>query len=166
MNKPFSSVTTPWYRQRWPWLLMIAPLAAVIGGIITAWLAVRSNDGLVQDDYYKQGIAINRTLAREQKAQALGLHGQLMFSEGGRQVRLMLGGKVDHLPTSLQLRIVHPTRSGNDQVIALTQQTSSGFYEGKLKPLSVGVWEAVVEDSRNWRIVGKWRTGDAVVTLE
>lgn len=166
MNKPLSSVTIPWYRQRWPWLLMIAPLTAVIGGIITAWLAVRSNDGLVQDDYYKQGVAINRTLERQEKAHVLDLHGQMMFGESGRQVRLMLTGKTEHLPASLQLRIVHPTRSGNDQVLTLTRQTQSGFYEGKLVPLTAGVWEAIVEDNRNWRIAGKWRTGDAMVTLE
>jgi hypothetical protein len=29
----------PWYRQLWPWLVMLPPLAAVLGGIVTLVLA-------------------------------------------------------------------------------------------------------------------------------
>ena len=31
--------TKPWYRHLWPWLLMLPPLASVIGGIVTLILA-------------------------------------------------------------------------------------------------------------------------------
>ena len=55
----------PWYREPWPWLLMAGPAAVVVAGFATLWLAVSSNDGLVADDYYKQGLAINQTLQRE-----------------------------------------------------------------------------------------------------
>ena len=50
---------TPWYRQRWPWFLIALPASAVIGSAITAVLAVRTFDGPVAADYYKQGLAIN-----------------------------------------------------------------------------------------------------------
>ena len=41
----------PWYREPWPWILMAGPGIVIIGAVITIWLAVVSNDGLVTDDY-------------------------------------------------------------------------------------------------------------------
>ena len=55
---------TPWYRQRWPWLLMLGPAIVVVAGIVTAVIAIETDDGLVTDDYYKRGLAINQTLER------------------------------------------------------------------------------------------------------
>ena len=49
------------------------------GGLITLWLAITSFDGLVADDYYKQGLAINQTLARADAAQELRLVGRWDF---------------------------------------------------------------------------------------
>jgi hypothetical protein len=40
----------PWYRQLWPWLLMVPPAAAVIGGFLTLYLALATPDPLVRDD--------------------------------------------------------------------------------------------------------------------
>ena len=39
----------PWYCHRWPWFLMAGPFVVVIAGIVTTYLAIRSNDGLVAD---------------------------------------------------------------------------------------------------------------------
>ena len=50
----------PWYRHLWPWLLIAPPLAAVLGGAATLWLAIASDDGLVAKDYYKQGLAVSK----------------------------------------------------------------------------------------------------------
>jgi hypothetical protein len=48
----------PWYRQPWPWLLMIPPAAAVIGGFITLYLAVTRPDALVRDDCHRDGVTM------------------------------------------------------------------------------------------------------------
>ena len=61
----------PWYREPWPWILMAPPAAAVIAGAATVWIAVGSADGLVADDYYKRGLAINQVLALNNGAWAL-----------------------------------------------------------------------------------------------
>ena len=63
----------PWYREPWPWFLMSLPATAVIAGLATVWIAVTSADGLVVGDYYKAGLAINQTLARDDTARALAL---------------------------------------------------------------------------------------------
>ena len=72
--------SAPWYRQRWPWLLAIAPAAALVGGLITLWLAITTSDSLVVDDYYREGRAINQQLARDRTATDLGLQAELHFT--------------------------------------------------------------------------------------
>lgn len=55
----------PWWQHGHVWLLIAGPAAVVVAGIVTAWLAVRSPDPLVADDYYRRGIEINKQLAQE-----------------------------------------------------------------------------------------------------
>lgn len=78
----------PWYKERWPWLLMAGPAIVIVAGAVTVWLAVVSNDGLVTDDYYKQGLAVNQQLHRDHQAGNLGLHADVM--RAGINVRLLL----------------------------------------------------------------------------
>ena len=51
---------------------MAGPGLVVVAGIATAVIAFRGADGLVADDYYKQGLGINRQIARDQAARDLG----------------------------------------------------------------------------------------------
>lgn len=37
----------PWYRHRWPWLLMAGPFAVIVAGTITTIIAVRTADPMV-----------------------------------------------------------------------------------------------------------------------
>ena len=55
----------PWYREPWPWLIMLGPAVVIVAGVITTVIAFKTSDGLVADDYYKQGLAMNKTLARD-----------------------------------------------------------------------------------------------------
>ena len=48
----------PWYRQLWPWLLIVPPAAAVIGGSLTLYLAVTRPDTLVREDCFKDGVTM------------------------------------------------------------------------------------------------------------
>jgi hypothetical protein len=53
-----NATSKPWYRQLWPWLLMIPPTAAVIGGGITLYLAVTRPDTLVRQDCVRDGVTM------------------------------------------------------------------------------------------------------------
>ena len=142
----------PWYREPWPWLLMSGPAAVIVAGVFTAVLAFRSSDGLVADDYYKQGLAINRTIAREERAAALGISADLSYVRDASRVRVALTGVA---PAVLTLRLAHPTRAGFDQVVVLTQ-VQPGLYEGALRPVDGGRWLAVLETA-DWRLAGDWK---------
>jgi hypothetical protein len=67
------SDSTPWYKHRWPWILMAGPSIVIVAGFITAWLAIVSNDGLVDDNYYKVGLSVNQQLKQKQLAAELNL---------------------------------------------------------------------------------------------
>ena len=83
---------SPWYREPWPWLLMAGPGAVVVAGFYTLWLAVKSDDGLVADDYYKRGLAINQTLTRTTRAGQLALGARVEFDAAAARVRVTLSG--------------------------------------------------------------------------
>ena len=40
----------PWYRQPWVWFLIALPMTAVVGGLVTMYIAATTSDGLVVDD--------------------------------------------------------------------------------------------------------------------
>ena len=157
MMKPIAESPLPWYRHRWPWILMAGPFVVVVAGLITAYLAVSSNDGLFDDDYYKQGLAVNKVTERDQRARALGLQADLMQSAEGAQVRVLLRGDAGFTaPQSLTLRIMHPTRSGADQTVSL-RADGSGSYSAPLTARLAGRWHVALEDAAgDWRLTGVW----------
>ncbi len=143
----------PWYKQRWPWLLMAGPIAVVIAGVVTLWLAVASYDGLVTDDYYKQGLAVNQTLKRDHQASSLGLQADLTRS--GQGVRLLIRANEGvAIPRAIDLRLAHPTRAGQDQTLAMVSE-GQGFYSGKLQGEVGGRWLVSIPAGQ-WRLHGEW----------
>jgi len=154
----------PWYREPWPWILMAGPVAAVVAGVITLWIAVTHQDALVADDYYKRGLAINQTLEKERQAAALGLAGQLQVGADGLRVRVVLDGQAE--APRLVLRLAHATVADLDQKITL-ERSAGGWYEGMLAAPLNGRWKVLLEDAQGaWRLTGSWLgDGDGATTL-
>ena len=141
-------MSKPWYREAWPWLLMAGPAAVLVAGAVTTWIAFASADGLVAEDYYKQGMAINRRLAREDAAQHRGIAATVELRPGS--VRVELRGAA---PEALFIHLAHATRAGHDVRLRLTPG-ADGVYAAELPPLPAGRWRAAIEDARGaWRIV-------------
>ncbi|HEX7219025.1 MAG TPA: FixH family protein [Burkholderiales bacterium] len=137
---------TPWYRQRWPWLIMAGPLAVLVAGAVTTWIAFASADGLVAEDYYRQGMGINRRLAREEAARAQGISAQVELSSS---IVVTLQGAA---PEALFVHLAHATRAGHD--VRLRLVPSGGKYVAELPPLPPGRWHIAIEDPRGtWRLV-------------
>ena len=141
-------MTRPWYRQLWPWLILSGPAAVLVAGAITTWIAFASADGLVADDYYKQGMGINKVLAREETARRLGISAHVTITGG--KIRVSINGQS---PEALFVHLAHGTRAGHDQRLRLAP-AGDGRYEAELGPLAAGHWRIVIEDPRaSWRIV-------------
>jgi len=153
-----------WYREPWPWILMLLPLSAVVASMTSLWLALKSDDGLVTDDYYKDGMSINKTLDRDLAAQALDLRAELQLE--GQALHVKLSGKLTPLPETLQLSLAHPTHSGHDQRITL-RQTAPGLYSTNALPSLNGVrWHVLLEAPQaDWRLIGHWPAGEQIIHL-
>lgn len=163
MNVANSTTSAPWYRHPWPWLLMAGPAIVVVAGFVTLGLAIQSSDGLVADDYYKQGNAINMTLTRDARAHELGYLARLEMTMAGR-VSLNF---VTAAPTANTLRLTlhHPTRSGFDREILLAR-AADGRYTAATPPIDASRWSMTLEDdSHTWRLTGDWRAGQNSVEL-
>jgi uncharacterized protein len=154
-----------WYKSKWPWLLMAAPAFSVVGGIVVLGLALASNDGLVADDYYKRGLAINQTLSLERHAAAGGYRAHLMFSPERDRVRVTLSGA--SAPAALTLRLVHPTRANDDRILKLSARAPH-VYEGAIEASAAQRWGIALEDAdHSWRLSGVWRvSAEPVLVLE
>lgn len=140
----------PWYREPWPWFLMAGPAIVIVAAFVTLWLAIRSSDGLVSEDYYKQGLNIAETLARSQRADELAIEAGLRLSEN--QVRVRLSSRQAEAPAALRLTLSHPTRAGLDQQVRLVRHEE--YYTGKLNLPAAGQWLVLVEDdAQTWRVM-------------
>jgi hypothetical protein len=146
-----ASAQTPWYREPWTWGLMAGPAGVIVAGVFTLTLAVRSNDGVVADDYYKQGLEVNQVLSRDHRAQVAGLKGSLELSPG--KVSVTLEGEAP-LPAFVRLSLVHPTRSGSDRTLEL-RRVAGRSYEAAFDPTDRARRRLVLEDpAGQWRVTG------------
>ena len=154
----------PWYREPWPWFLLAIPGAAVLMGVVMIVLAVRTNDGLVAEDYYKQGLAINQVLDRETRARQLGIVAQVTVASDQSRVFVRFTAPEGAVKAPV-LTLVHPTRAGQDQRVPLVR-TPAGEYAGALAAVVPGHWRVVVEDrDAGWRLQGAWHTEQGSMEL-
>ncbi|MBV6272199.1 hypothetical protein KVP09_04595 [Alcaligenaceae bacterium CGII-47] len=59
----------PWWREPWPWLLMLGPALAVVGCAITIFLAFQSYGGqAIEDGGHKQGLYVSGPAAAQPAA--------------------------------------------------------------------------------------------------
>lgn len=141
----------PWFKQFWPWVLIGIPGLTVLACGVTIYLAVTTADGLVEDDYYKEGLAINQTLAKDQKAAELGLSAYVRMSDD----KLEAFFNHSEIQGDLRLRLLHPTRAHHDQDLVLIP-AAAGTYTATLDAIPPGKWHIeLTDDSSQWRLRGR-----------
>jgi len=154
-NTPLESPPI-WYKQFWPWFLIFFPATAVVAGIATIILAVQSDDGLVKDDYYKAGLAINQTLELRQNAHNMNLTANANWDKLTQTITLKLSGKISTLPSRLTLQLAHATQANHDQSITLFLSPNKKSYTGRTNKIKAGNWILILEpEDKSWRINGR-----------
>jgi hypothetical protein len=163
-----ASLVPPWYRQRWPWLLMIMPATAMFGGIFTWWLAANANNSMVVDDYYREGRAINQQLARDDRATQLGLEATLVPGAGAAgAIAVDIAGQLGSVgyPETLNLKLVHATESALDAQVSLRHAGGGRYVANGVLPAR-GNWIVHLEDpQRSWRLLGRTDRFDVPLKL-
>jgi hypothetical protein len=153
---PNPKPVTRWYREPFVWLLIALPLTAVIAGFVTLGLAITSDDGVVEDDYYRRGKEINLVLARDQAAAARGLQGHIELDDATHQLQLRLSARDPAaIADNVELKFLHATRAGVDKTLILARQ-SDGSYRVPLPELAQGHWNVQLV-AQDWRLVGSLR---------
>ena len=133
-----------WYRQFWPWFLIALPGSVVIAGFITLYIAIVNAPSMVSDNYYKDGLAINRSLLEDELA---------------RKILLTLNGQQVEDNGVLILYFIHPVDSKADFEIPL-QKYADGSYRQSILTLDKTRWylqlsPVVASPEQRWRIRGE-----------
>lgn len=153
----------PWYKQFWPWFLIALPGSVVIASMITINLAITDADGLVKDDYYKEGLAMNQDKAKKQMAESLGIKAFTAFDLESATVTVELNDAAIGNLDKLILTLIHPTRSNNDMRIELSL-TEPKVYKGELsQEITPGNWWVrLLPENDTWYVQTRIKLPNAV----
>ena len=147
----------PWYRQFWPWFLIALPGSVVIAALSTVYIANRHADDLVVDDYYKDGLAINVQLEKQQRASELGVSAGIRVL--GHRVQVRLQGAGDEVGT-LTLLLSHPLEADSDFSLALSP-VATGLYVAEMPARAQPNWHwTLYPEAGDWRLDGSLNPGD------
>lgn len=144
------------------WLIVGLPALSIVMGTTYAAIAFRVFDGVVVDDYYRRGRAINRLLARDRAAAAAGLRASVALTAGAVEMTLSAdaasaaasAARDDReLPASLRLSFLHATRAGVDRATDM-RRGDDGRYRGAVVALAPGKYHLQLETD-HWRLVGQ-----------
>jgi len=137
----------PWHKHPLVWMMLSIPFSAVIMGVVMIWLAVDTDDGLVADDYYKQGLAINDVISLDKKAAELQLNAILEFSSSENAVNLKFDkGLLEKYPDTLQFSFQHATRADSDVTVVLNHGIGNQYIGYLKQTISEGIWYFEVSD--------------------
>jgi hypothetical protein len=125
----------PWYKEGWVWFLLGVPGTSIVLSLMMLYVAISGRDTLVQDDYYKKGLAINESLQKDELALNLDLSARLEI-EPDQTLKLRLSGSLPVKPEFLILYFEHPTLSNQDFDIRLIP--NGDFYYGVLETSVAG----------------------------
>lgn len=72
MQNKLAPSSGPWWKFGYVWMVLAGPALVVLASFITFYIAVTRPDPVVAEDYYRQGIEINkRTRGAEANAASL-----------------------------------------------------------------------------------------------
>ena len=148
----------PWYRHPLVWMIIAIPSSAVLAGFATFYLAVTTDDGLVADDYYKQGLAINVQIERLVVAKQLAIVADIKIESKTGFINIDLDkGRLENYPSPLILALKHASNEQKDRIIQV-QHGVDNHYAGYVKDgVHDGVWHIELsnqnlETQKQWRL--------------
>lgn len=141
-----------WYRQTWPWVLILIPFTAVLFGILMISVALRYPDDLVIDNYYQEGKAINLQMEMDTSATRMGIAAKAVI-RAGKPFEFDINNAADSV---VLLRLFHVTDKEKDISIALYPEDQGRYTSKDPVPavlMTKGVWYVALEgvDDR-WRL--------------
>lgn len=155
----------PWYRQFWPWFIIALPATVVIAGFTTLFIALKNPHSMVDDQYYREGLAINRRLEMDRQASELGMQARVFFDREQSRVTVVLSGRDQ--PQQMRLMLLHPGKERFDQALEL-QSMGAGNYVGNLTgQYQLSYYLRLLPQDNSWRLNGEvdFNFGDRVLLV-
>ena len=150
--------TPPWYKQFWPWFLIGLLGSSVTFSLVYLALSIHYFDGTVAQDYYKEGLAINEQIAKQEHAQRLGLAATLRADPLTGDIVVDLAG--ERRPEELVLKLIFPTESQRDRTLTLEHVHGGRYVTMVDEPLRYR-WYLHLQPSEGqdaeWRLTGEAR---------
>ena len=173
-----------WYKQFWPWFLILLPATAVVASIITIILAVNNADDLVVDDYYKKAMQINRDLSKIEYAKEIDLSAGIEVKGNSLHLDVSFQKNKIKLAPALKILFVHPTESKKDFSVVVVQEklthksklldmvsysdksTSIESKSGYIQKIKEGAWYVrLVSPDNSWQLNGKVKHNNKMTPL-
>lgn len=149
--------TEYWYQEKFVWLVFALPLSAVIAGLTTVWIAFSGADSLVKDNYYKEGLAINKNQEKFFVAYQNGVEAEITLRD--RELQLHLDQGQARRSESLTLFFTHPTLAKQDfhlQARIEPSQRRAKLVLALPKTLQ-GNWRVSLSPGhQEWQLEGLW----------
>lgn len=160
--------TRPWYREPWPWLLMLPPAFSVAGGVAMVYLAVGEPAELAVPDYSRIEELTTERFARDERAAELQLAADVLVegrAGGGVRVFVRLtAADGAALPATLNLQLQHVARSAADHDSVLVRDAANVYF-GAFE-LAAGRYDLELSPvDRSWRLGGSLHSLPATLHL-
>ncbi len=161
--------TTPWYRQFWPWFIILLPATAVVASLYTVSLAYRTTDSLVIAAEGGVDVVTEQILAAERRASELELVATVSIdsNSGAIDVGISSSGELGE-PSAIELLFSHPTDARRDRLTvlspALPAADGTPRWSGHVVDPPAGRCYLVLRAGDDWRLSGTW-DGASIVTL-
>lgn len=157
----------PWYKEFWPWMMLGVLGSSVIFGVTYLIMSIVTFDGMVEDDYYKHGLAINQVLEKDHRAAALGLSAELRVDDLTGDINLELQGaspaseaqRQELRPQQLTLALIFPAQDGSDHTLTL-ERVRDNHYVGQAPRQLKYRWYLRLAPNvadADWRLTGEAR---------
>ena len=162
MNSESAAQRPPW-REPYLWMVAGIPVLAICLGVVMLTVAKTGADSLVDDNYYKRGVEINKDTTARQRAAQLRM-GIFVTQRPGGVCANLQGESLPAASEVLSLRFAHIARRELDYALSLTADasgrcpagaTDSGLqsrtYWAPAAAIQRGQWSATLA-AQDWRL--------------
>jgi hypothetical protein len=139
-----------WYKQFWPWFLIIVPLTSMVLSFTMMRFAFNTQDSMVIDDYYKEGRGINLQIQKIERAKILNISTLAQVNESSISVSFVSGSP--EAGQVLTLDFIHATQDFKDFTVTLLRD-ATGTYRAPIDNNINGKWQVSLHpQDQEWKI--------------
>jgi hypothetical protein len=154
--------TRQWHRNPVAWLMIAIPVATVVAGFWTLWLAASESGVDTNPDPVRRTAQVQVTsLEPDEAAARLGLSAEVVVDASGLLVQVLPSSG----PVAPRLQLVHPIESSLDRDLVLSPHPRGWHSPETLAGKEAWHLRLVAADG-SWRLVGRYRPGDTTLRLE